>query len=171
MNIAGMTTSVVACAFGALIALAGMAPNATAEESFTKSFDVSVSKESFAACVNEMDQMSARSADESLAQRTTLIRVDTSSAFVSPQSFEVALHDTKSGINVTWTAPRSWDNDTLIARSIACAKDLEYTAWIDQMTPEEERVRLGLEDDDYVPDLTGKIARATFKSDTVSTSD
>ena len=109
-------------------------------------------------------------ANDSSAQRNTLIRVDTSSAFVSPQTFEVALRDTKSGINVTWTAPRSWDNDALIASSIACAKDLEYVDWIDQMTPEEERVRLEI-DVDSVPSLTGELARATFNSDIAPTSD
>ncbi len=167
MKITGKGAFAIAIGIGLVAALAGNVPGASAKDVFTKTFDVSVDKQAFAACATELDQLAGARAGQVAASgpRSSLLSTDSPSAFVSPQSLEITIVGDKAGSTVTWVAPVSWDNETLIADAIACAKDLEYVAWIEQMKPEEERIRLELEDRESVPFFTGPIARATFNSD------
>ncbi len=163
MKIKGKGAIAFAISIGLVAAFAGNTPSASAEEVFTKTFDVSVDKQTFAACVEELDQLAGGGVGQAAA--SGLLSTDSPSAFVSPQSHEITIVGEKAGSTVTWVAPVSWDNETLIVDAIACAKDREYVAWIEQMKPEEERIRLELEDRESVPFFTGPIARATFNSD------
>lgn len=167
MKITGKSAIAIAISIGLVAAFSGHVPGASAAEAFTKTFDVSVDKHSFAACVQKLDQLTNSGVGQAAASgpRSGLLSIDSLSAFVSPQSLEITIVGAKAGSTVTWVAPDSWDNETLIADAIACAKDREYVAWIEQMKPEEERIRLTLEDRESVPYFTGQIARATFNSD------
>lgn len=167
MKITGKSAIAIAISIGLVAAFAGNVPSVSAGEVFTKTFDVSVDKQTFAACVQKLDQLTSSGVGQAAASgpRSSLLSMDSPSAFVSPQSLEITIVGEKAGSTVTWVAPDSWDNETLIASAIACAKDREYVAWIEQMKPEQERIRLTLEDRESVPFFTGSIARATFNSD------